>query len=278
MKDKIKFIRSLIYEIFYSINIFQSKNPLTKKILASRDEYEALHKNAQQKKYPEIEKFEDKYGYHIDTDWFENLALHTQVVVKKSDLNYPHGRILYSSLMNYLEKMESEKKSITILETGTARGFSALCMAKALVESKIDGNIFTIDTLPHDKSFYWNCIDDHEGPKSRKELLKSWPRELGHIIFIQGQTRFQLPKIRIKRINFAFLDATHDKQNVLFEYNYIKKRQSAGDKIVFDDVTPGLFDGVVGAVNYIESEKLYDIEYINASNERGYAIATRKIS
>ena len=50
MKEKIKFIRSLIYEIFYSINIFQNNNPLTKKILASREEYEILHKNAQQKK------------------------------------------------------------------------------------------------------------------------------------------------------------------------------------------------------------------------------------
>ena len=44
MKEKIKFIRSLIYEIFYSINIFQNNNPLTKKILASRKEYEILHK------------------------------------------------------------------------------------------------------------------------------------------------------------------------------------------------------------------------------------------
>ena len=122
MKEKIKFIRSLISEIFYSINIFQNNNPLTKKILASREEYEILHKNAQQKKYPEIERFENKHGYRIDTDWFENLALHTQVVVKKSDLNYQHGRVLYSSLMDYLDKMKSEKKSITILETGTARG------------------------------------------------------------------------------------------------------------------------------------------------------------
>ena len=108
--------------------------------------------------------------------------------------------------------------------------------------------------------------------------MKDWTSTQNHIVFFQGQTRFQLPRIQIKRINFAFLDATHDKQNVLFEYNYIKKRQNIGDKIVFDDVTPGLFDGVVGAINYIESEKLYEIEYIKVSKERGYAIATRKIS
>ena len=51
--------------------------------------------------------------------------------------------------------------SINIIETGTVRGFSALCMAKALSDAKFEGSIFTIDVLPHDKKMFWNCAADH---------------------------------------------------------------------------------------------------------------------
>ena len=53
------------------------------------------------------------------------------------------------------QTFKSEKKSVTILETGTARGFSALCMAKALEDSKKKGIILTFDILSHNKKSYW---------------------------------------------------------------------------------------------------------------------------
>ena len=31
-----------------------------------------------------------------------------------------------------------------------------------------NGKIYTVDILPHDTKMYWNCIDDHDGMKSRK--------------------------------------------------------------------------------------------------------------
>ena len=62
----------------------------------------------------------------------------------------------------------------------------------------------------------------------------------------------------------------------MFEYSYVRDRQRNGDIIVFDDVTPGFFDGVVKAIEYIENEKLYSIERLIVSGQRGYAIATRK--
>ena len=52
---------------------------------------------------------------------------------------------------------------ITILETGTARGYSSICMSKALNDRKQKGKIFTIDILPNNKKMYWNCIEDHKG-------------------------------------------------------------------------------------------------------------------
>ena len=49
-----------------------------------------------------------------------------------------------------------------ILETGTARD-SSICMAKALNDRNYQGLISTIDSIPHEKKIFWNCIDDHIG-------------------------------------------------------------------------------------------------------------------
>ena len=63
---------------------------------------------------------------------------------------------------------QSEEKCLNILEVGTSKGFSSLCMAKSLEDSKKNGKIFTIDILAHDKEIYWNCISDYEGKKQEK--------------------------------------------------------------------------------------------------------------
>ena len=53
--------------------------------------------------YKEIDLFEERCDFKIDKKWLDNLALHTQVV-KKSEINYQHGRVLYSSLRDYIKK------------------------------------------------------------------------------------------------------------------------------------------------------------------------------
>ena len=50
------------------------------------------------------------------------------------------------------------------------------------------------------------------------------------------------------RIHYAFLDAQHEFENVIQEYNFVKQRQFTNDIIVFDDVTKNKFDGVCKAV------------------------------
>jgi len=249
------------------------QNPFGTAPLASRETYLQLHQEARNVSYSEIDDFEYRLGYGIERDWLENLALHTQIVSKKSKLNYQHGRLLYATLRRYLA--DSMSTSVTILETGTARGFSALCMAKALIDTHAEGKIVTLDILPHNSPIFWNCIDDHDGKKTRQELLYPWSEELERVVFVQGWTKAQLNRTGLSRIHFAFLDAQHTKEDVLAEYAYVRNRQMLGDIIVFDDVTPGLFDGVVAAVDWIEQDGAYSIERLMVSNERGYAIARR---
>ena len=140
------------------------------------------------------------------------MCLITQTCIKKSDLNYNHGRILYSLLSRYIESNREKKINITILETGTARGFSAICMSKALNDRNSNGKIITLDCISHNQKIYWNSITDFEGKKDRSELLQKWSNELSNIIFLQGWNLDILSKIGVERINFAFLDAQHTKK------------------------------------------------------------------
>ena len=162
-----------------------------------------------------------------------------------------------------------------ILETGTARGFSSICMAKALIDQNFLGIVTTIDCIPHEKKILWNCIDDYTGPKTRAKLLENWKEELERIIFIQGWTNEVLNRLGLKRINFAFLDAQHTKNDVLKEFKYVSDRQEIGDIVVFDDVTKKSFPGVCEAVKIIEKNFPYEIERINFTDKRGYAIAIK---
>lgn len=265
-----KFIKKL--KNLFNIN-FRKDKILATKPLASREAYLKIFEIAKKKKISDIEKIFEYKKVRIDDNWFDDLALTTQIVIKKSDINYYHGKILYSYLSEYIK--ENNFKKILILETGTARGYSSVCMSKALIDLNVKGKIFTFDILPHNKKMYWNCIEDHNGKNTRKTLLSKWNKELKNIIFIEGKTKNIFKKIKFERINFAFLDAGHNYNDVMLEFNFVNKHQKKGDMIIFDDYSPNLFNSVVRAIEDIENLGTYKFEKILATNERGYAIAKK---
>ena len=67
------------------------------------------------------------------------------------------------------------------------RGFSSICMSKALIDSGFIGKIDTVDIIPH-KKIFWNSISDIE-EKNRIELLMNWQNEVKNINFIEGITQ-----------------------------------------------------------------------------------------
>ena len=279
-----KIIKKLIGIIYLFIeNIYNSSfltNYLIEKPLGNSSTYIKLNNEAEKNTYSlkEVFEFEKQMGYSIDKKWISELALYTQVVIKKSALNYAHGRILYSVLSNYLSKNLKEIKSLNIVETGTARGFSALCMAKALQDFNTEGKICTIDLLPHDKKIFWNSITDHYlGIITRAQLLKNWNDLIErYIIFFKGSTKDILRRFELQRVHFAFLDANHTFEDVMFEFNKISKSQKSGDIIVFDDYNVLDYPGVFRAVNYIENNLGYKlVKILNSNNDRGYVIAKK---
>jgi len=263
---------NLITKLINIFNInFRPDKILLSKPKADKETYMNIFEEAKILRIDSLENFLRKNNCFIDNNWFDKLALHTQVVIKKSKVNYYHGKLLYVILNDYI--MRNHLDELTILETGTARGFSSICMSKALNETNQRGKIYTIDILPNEKKMYWNCIDDHEGKKTRLELLSQWQKELKNIKFYTGKSKKILKKLKFERINFAFLDAAHNFKDLMAEYEFVSMLQKKGDVIFFDDYSPNIFNQVVKAVKEIESKKNYNIEKIYGSNERSYAVA-----
>jgi len=256
-----------------SLNPFTVGHPFGKTPQASREEYLHRFDIGGLNRSKAVYDFESLMGFAVDLDWLDSLALQTQVVIKKSPLDWNHGRVLYTVLRSYLSTFEREQ--FTYLETGTARGFSAVVAARACLDSSRSGNLITIDTLPHETSIMWNCIADHEGPQSRRQLISKWVDECELITFVQSRSSDFIVSHFLPQISFAFLDGAHDSKTVTTEFEYVAERQVAGDVVVFDDVTPSKFPGICQVVESIRRDGKYTVKTLESSDNRGYAVCTR---
>ena len=227
--------------------------------------------------YHEDKKFISKRKYSIDEQWIQDLGLVTQITAKKGKISLNHGRLLYSIIREYVNYHNiSNSSSLNIVETGTARGFSSLCMAKALFDSQTNGKILTFDVLPHERSTYWNNITDSKKRYTRQELLKPWSDLTNnYILFIEGDTLQMLQKISPGRVNIAFLDACHTYHSVINECKIIAKYQIENDIIVFDDVNKTLFPGVVKAIQVMSTTMNYSLTVYDISAERKLVVAQK---
>ena len=122
----------------------------------------------------------------VPKEFILELAKLTQTSKKSSPIDFEHGFLIYS-LVSYLSK---KNPYITVLETGTARGFSSVIASKALDDCSKDGKILTYDILPHERKMFWNSLNDLTGPKTRSEILSQYKHLTNRIIFIQQNTTF----------------------------------------------------------------------------------------
>ena len=249
--------------------------PLCAAPLAPPAEYQRLWTEARNQSYPVVDRYEEACGAAIDPEWFHQLALLTQVPVKPSAICYQHGRLLYATLVHYIRTRTHDH--LTIVETGTARGFSAMCMAKALNDTGASGKIVSFDVLPHETRILWNCVRDVEGPRTRAELLHDYAGLIErHVIFHRGDTKRELAKMSVPRVHFAFLDSVHSYDHVMAEFSSIHDRQAAGDILVFDDYTPDAYPGVVKAADEICLAHGYSRNVVMANSQRCYLMAEKR--
>lgn len=263
-----------LYQILSTLLRYKKiKNyPFGNKITQKKEDYLSLFNEAKNQSYPEVILFEKKKKITIDKQWLDDLAMITQVTIKNSKICYAHGRVLYSALSNYIQKLN---QGINIIETGTSKGFSSLCMAKALSDLNKDGSIYTIDILPKNKEIFWNSISDFDGKKTRYQLLRKWSDlKDKYIKFYEGFSKKILKKIQLSRVHFAFIDGSHTYVDVFYELNYVANRQIKNDIIVIDDYNLQ-YPGLIKATSKIIKNYNYSLELINSSSNRTYAVCVK---
>ena len=221
---------------------------------------------------------EDFFGYLHNKDEIDDVGFKLQVCVKNSKPMYLHGYILTSALYEYLDTQILD--GITILEVGTARGFSSICMALILKEFDIQGTIHTIDR--QDK--FDNCIKAAELKRrvSVHECVEEWKDIVDkYIKFEKGDYKNKLKELdtKLDRINFAFLDAAEDYRTIKSQLEFIESKQKTDDIIILDDYTATQYPDIVRAVDdFIQNGNYYHKIFFgnDGIKNRGYVYLSKK--
>ena len=188
----------------------------------------------------DINSLIDSFGIKIPSaDEFQKLNNFFPIYNDESDsiLNFERGMLLYA--------MVGKNKPRTILEIGTASGYSTICMAKALTDFNIQGKIITIDPEPHNKKNRYVLNFDEKGSKiyemSREELWNRCASEewIKKIQVITGYSGEVFEKNNISKIDMAFIDGHHVFNAVKHDFYAILKSSSDKFQILFDDYFPG---------------------------------------
>ena len=183
--------------------------------------------------------------------------------------NYERGILLYSLIAKYKPK--------NVLEIGTAEGYSALCMAWAMVDYDINGKIFTIDPKPFDvpleRNVTWEDNPKHDTVMlSRRELWnkfadKEWIKKIEVLTGFSGevlQKNTKLPKM-----DMGFIDGSHVYEAVIHDFYAFLEVASESFHLLFDDYVPNENDGVTKTIDE-EVAPNFDIALIqtNAKEQR----------
>lgn len=235
----------------------------------SAEEYRAAFAKERAQSYPMIDAIEARCGYAVDRELLEQAAAVLACPVKANPPNWQHGRVLCALAMERLARPTFLTGEVAILDIGTAKGFSALCLHWALIRSGRVGRVTSIDVIDPLARVSRNTIAEVDGPLTLAETLRPWP-EAQQIRFLKS-TGVDYLHAHPERIHIAFIDGKHDGHVVRREGVLLTARQQSGDLAIFDDVH---IPDVSVAVSSLHHD--YRLEYIEVLPNRHYAIGVRK--
>ena len=181
----------------------------------------------------------------------ENELLHS--------INYERGILLYALIAKY--------KPQNVLEIGTAKGYSTLCMAWAMHDHNIPGTIYTIDPTLDTK--FEIKIDDKINVLTTTQLWKKIvPREwISKIKPLVGYSGEIMSKYNFPKMNFAYIDGHHVYEAVEHDFYAFLNICSNDFRILFDDYA--LSDGVTKLIDNNVSENFNGV-LIKTNTEHPY--------
>ena len=155
-----------------------------------------------------------------------------------------HGLLLYKLIS---KRFASTRQSVVLLDVGTARGFSAIAMAKAMMDADLRGELYTIDIIGQDESRDWHVTkQQHDEPLvgieiARSEIWCQWYKEEAELIHsITGKSSEVLAAWSHGDITFAFIDGEHTYNAVKTDLEMLDTLMAEGGQIVLDDYHTGV--------------------------------------
>jgi predicted O-methyltransferase YrrM len=216
--------------------------------------------------YPVVDDFEARMGHEVDRQRLLEAARVLACPLKVNPPNWQHGRVLFALAMEYLVRLPVQP--VTLLDIGTAKGFSALMLRWALQYSGQEGEIHSVDVLDPHGTERRNSVLECDGPKTLAQCLTAWPESLD--VTFHRSTGIEWLKQHRGRVHIAFVDGKHTAAAVSEEARLLADRQSQGDVVLFDDAQ---IKGVADAIDGIRTK--YAVEHLTIKPGRSYVIARR---
>jgi len=155
---------------------------------------------------------------------------------ENSIINFERGMLLYALITKIKPK--------TVLEIGTAEGYSTLCMAWAMTENKIEGKIFTVDPKSHQQAIERRIkINENDEPismiLSTEELWNKFASQewIDKIEVITGYSWEVLKSKQFPEIEFCYIDGSHVYEAVKHDFYAFLQTASENFSLLFDDYT-----------------------------------------
>jgi len=239
---------------------------VTKLLVVDKEAYDTAYTREVERTYSAVNAFEAQTGYALEPERYLSAARVLACPLKVNPPNWQHGRVLYALTRHYLKDCTGP---VELLDIGTAKGYSALCLLWALQDAKCHGRVTSVDVIDPHGTERRNTVAECDGPKTLAEILAPWP-EAQKIDFLKSTGQKWLTE-NVRRIHVAFVDGKHSYDAVSWEAALLSERQQSGDLVVFDDVQiPEVHMAVLGLQSYT-------VKYLDViPKKRVYAIARRK--
>ena len=173
----------------------------------------------------------------LSDDWYAHAAK----VLRGGD-GGEHGLLLYKLICSH----SNTSRPLVVLDVGTARGFSAMTMARAITDGDLSGHVYTVDIDDHHKSLNWHAAkhapdDPLVGLRmTRAEIWDKWFDADPAITPITGKSTDVLNDWNHGAISLAFLDGSHAYHDVKRELTLLDNLMAEDGNIVIDDYHLGV--------------------------------------
>ncbi len=173
----------------------------------------------------------------ISADWYARASK----VLRGGD-GGEHGLLLYK----LIRERSNLNRPLVALDVGTARGFSAMTMARAFIDGGLSGHVYTIDIVDHHESLDWHAAK-HEPDEplagvemTRSQIWAEWSQESAGITPIVDKSTKVLSDWNHGPIELAFLDGSHAYDDVKRDMNLLDPLIAEEGAIVVDDYHLGV--------------------------------------